>query len=87
MENFDVPVMVAAAVACLPFMARGHRLERWEGALFLGYYAAYAAYLVLAARQHAALPRFSAVMLEFVIPLTIATVIALTLAQRRRARA
>jgi cation:H+ antiporter len=86
LENFDVPVMVATAVACLPLLARGHRLARWEGALFLGYYAAYVAYLVLAAQQHAALPRFSAVMLEFVIPLTIATVIALTLQDRRSAR-
>jgi len=87
LENFDIPVMAAVAVACLPLMARGHRLARWEGALFLAYYAAYTGYLVLAAQQHAALPRFSAVMLEFVIPLTIATVVALTLQHQRRGRA
>jgi cation:H+ antiporter len=84
-ESFDLPVMTAVAVACLPLMARQHRLERWEGALFLGYYAAYTAYLLLAAQQHAALPRFSAVMLEFVLPLTVATVVAVGLASRRAA--
>ena len=36
--------------------ACGHRIARWEGALFLGYYAAYVLYLILAATQHAALP-------------------------------
>jgi len=85
-ENFDLPVMVAVAVACAPILARKHRLGRWEGVLFLGYYTAYTAYLVLAAREHAALPRFSAVMLEFVVPLTAATLIGLALGARPRAR-
>jgi len=84
LETFDLPVMTAVAVACLPIMARGHQLARWEGALFLAYYAAYTAYLVLAAKEHAALPRFSAVMLEFVVPLTIATLAAILLSSRRR---
>jgi cation:H+ antiporter len=83
-ENFDLPVMVAVAVACVPILARGHRLGRWEGALFFGYYVAYTAYLVLEAREHAALARFSSVMLEFVVPLTVATLLALALAARQR---
>jgi len=41
--------------------------------VFLGYYVAYAAYLVLSARQHDLLPAFSAAMLWFVIPLTVVT--------------
>jgi cation:H+ antiporter len=82
-ESFDLPVMTAVAFACLPLMARAHRLARWEGALFLAYYAAYTAYLLLAAQQHAALPRFSAVMLEFVVPLTVVTIAAAAWAQRR----
>jgi cation:H+ antiporter len=81
-ESFDLPVMTAAAMACLPIMARGHRIARWEGALFLAYYAAYTTYLLLAAKQHAVLPRFSLVMLEFVVPLTVATVLAVALADR-----
>jgi cation:H+ antiporter len=83
-ENFDLPVMVAVSVACVPILVRGHRLGRWVGALFVCYYAAYTSYLVLAAREHAALARFSAIMLEFVVPLTVATLIALALARRER---
>lgn len=86
LESFDLPVMTATAVACLPIMARGHQLARWEGALFLAYYAAYTAYLVLAAQHHAALPRYSAVMLEFVVPLTVATFAVVWLRARRRER-
>lgn len=70
---FDLPVMIAAAVACLPIFYTGYRIERWEGALFFGYYAAYVAYLVLAATDHASLSTFSGAMAAFVLPLTIIT--------------
>ncbi|HEX6884150.1 MAG TPA: calcium/sodium antiporter [Planctomycetota bacterium] len=85
-ENFDVPVMVAVAVACLPILGRKHLLARWEGAVFLAYYAAYTAYLVLDAQGHAALPRFGAVMLEFVLPLTVLTFGVLIVRARRPER-
>jgi len=68
--RFDLPVMVAVALACLPIFASGALIARWEGALFLFYYVAYTAYLVLDAQQHDALPAFSAVMEAFVLPLT-----------------
>jgi cation:H+ antiporter len=68
---FDLPVMVAVAVACLPIFLTGYSIARLEAATFLGFYLAYAAYLVLAAQDHDALSGFSAVMLEFVIPLTV----------------
>jgi cation:H+ antiporter len=84
-ESFDLPVMLAVAVACLPLMASGHRIPRWQGALFLAYYVAYTTYLVLASQEHAALPRFSAVMLEFVVPFTVASVVAVYLSARARA--
>jgi cation:H+ antiporter len=71
--RFDVPVMIAVALACLPIFANGRRIARWAGALFLFYYAAYTAYLVLAAQHHDALPVFSAVMETFVLPLTAVT--------------
>ncbi len=71
--RFDLPVMVAVAIACLPIFASGATIARWEGALFLFYYAAYTAYTVLAAQQHDALPAFSAVMEAFVLPLTAVT--------------
>ncbi len=81
--RFDIPVMIAVALACLPIFASGHLIARWEGALFLGYYAAYVLYLILAATQHAALPSLSVAMLGFVLPLTAVTLIVL-LARARR---
>jgi cation:H+ antiporter len=72
--NFDIPVMVAAAVLCLPIFFLNYRIGRWEGALFLGYYIFYTLYLILATSEHDALPAFSMVMVYVVIPLTFATV-------------
>lgn len=84
--RFDIPVMTAVALACLPVFFTGQVIARWEGALFLGYYLAYAAYLVLAATQHDALPVFSRVMLLFVVPLTVVTLGVLVLRGRRAGR-
>jgi cation:H+ antiporter len=77
--NFDIWVMLAAALACLPVLITGREIARWEGGIFVGYYLAYAAYLILAAQQHDALAGFSNVMLSFVIPLTIVTFVALAI--------
>jgi cation:H+ antiporter len=83
MLRFDVPVMLAVAVACLPVFFAGYQITRWRGALFLGYYLAYTLYLVLAATRHDALPAFGTVMLEFVIPLTVITLLVLVARARR----
>jgi cation:H+ antiporter len=80
--NFDIWVMLAVAVACLPIFITGHEIARWEGAVFLAYYAAYTVYLVLAAQSHAALPAFSNVMLSFALPITVVTLIVVTLRHR-----
>jgi cation:H+ antiporter len=71
--TFDLPVMVAVAMACLPIFFAGLRIPRWIGALFLAYYCAYVAFLVLDATDHEALPIFSGIMLSFVVPLTVVT--------------
>ncbi|MBM3858228.1 MAG: calcium/sodium antiporter [Verrucomicrobia bacterium] len=76
--RFDLPVAIAVCVACLPIFFTGHSISRWEGAVFLGYYVAYTAYLILAAQQHDALPAFSAVMKWFVLPLTVVTLAVVT---------
>ncbi len=73
--NFDLWVMLAVALACLPVMLSGRAIARWEGAVFLGYYVAYTAYLILRTQDHAALPAFSGAMLGFVLPLTIVTLV------------
>jgi cation:H+ antiporter len=70
---FDLPVMTAVAIACFPVFFTGREIARWEGAVFLGYYAAYTSYLVLAAQHHGSLPVMSATMLYFVVPLTVIT--------------
>lgn len=82
--RFDMPVMIGAALACLPIFFTGGVISRWEGILLLGYYVAYTLYLVLAASHHDALPRFSAVMLYFVIPLTVTTMIIVASREIRR---
>jgi cation:H+ antiporter len=79
--GFDMPVMIAASLACLPIFFTGGKISRTEGILLLGYYVAYAAYLVMAASHHDALPVFSAAMLCFVIPLTAVTMIVIAARQ------
>lgn len=74
---FDLPVMIAVALACLPIFFTGHLIARWEGVLFLAYYAAYTAYLILDASGHDAQAGFSMVMGGFVLPLTAITLIVL----------
>ena len=76
---FDVWVMLAVALACLPVFMTGREIARWEGGVFLGYYGAYVAYLILAAQQHDALPAFSGLMLGFVVPLTLVTLVAMVI--------
>ncbi|WP_152051483.1 calcium/sodium antiporter [Tautonia marina] len=69
--NFDIPVMIAVALTCLPVVYTGARIARREGLLFLGYYVAYLAYLYLKQGEHSLLEEFSTVMLLFVLPLTV----------------
>ena len=67
--------MICMALACLPVFMTGREIARWEGCVFLGYYIAYVAYLLLAAQQHDVLPVFSSVMMSFVVPLTVVTLV------------
>jgi cation:H+ antiporter len=83
---FDLPVMVAVALACLPIFFTGQRVERWEGALLLAYYAAYTAYLALASGSHDELPLLSRTMVLFVIPITVLMLTVAVLRERRERR-
>jgi cation:H+ antiporter len=83
--NFDLWVMVAVAAASLPVFVAGREIGRGKGLMFLAYYAAYLAYLVLGAQQHDALEEFSAIMIGFVLPITLVTLVAMLVrAQSRR---
>jgi cation:H+ antiporter len=77
--HFDLPVMIAVAVACLPIFFTGHLIARWEGALFFGYYVAYSLYIVLSTTGNHFVRTLVPVMLWFVIPLTAVTLIVLAL--------
>ena len=84
---FDIPVMIAVAVACLPIFFTGFKVARWEGWLFLAYYAIYVLYLILDATQHDALPLFSTAMLLFVVPITVLTLGVFVVRDVRRRKA
>jgi cation:H+ antiporter len=83
--RFDIPVMIAVTVACLPIFFTGHAISRPEGILFLAYYGAYTIYLALDSTGHDTLPVFSSVMALFVMPLTIITLFVLYVRARRAA--
>jgi cation:H+ antiporter len=85
---FDIPVMIAVAVACLPIVFTGHLIARWEGFLFLGYYVAYTLYVVLDATDHELAPVLATGMTWFVLPLTALTlaVVALRTVRGHNAR-
>jgi cation:H+ antiporter len=70
---FDLPIMIAVAIACLPVFFVRNVIARWQGGVFVAYYVLYVVYLVLATKQHDALATFDAVMLEFVLPITALT--------------
>lgn len=77
--QFDIPVMIAVSLACLPIFLRGNLIRRWQGLLFLAYYIVYMTYLILDAKQHETLLMFKKALLLFVIPLTVVTLVIVTL--------
>jgi cation:H+ antiporter len=82
--RFDIPVMIAVAVATLPILFTGNLISRWEGGLFLVYMLAYIAYLVFESIQHHANRQIlMTTMLWFVIPFTLIT-IGITVVQELR---
>ena len=82
--NFDLWVMLAVAFACLPAFMLRNEIGRRRGLMFLALYVAYVAYLILGARDHDALDEFSAVMLSFVLPIIVVTMVAMVIRGQRR---
>jgi cation:H+ antiporter len=77
--TFDIPIMIAVALTTLPIFFTDSRIDRWEGVLFLMYYAAYTVYLFLNATSHNALDEFQFAMTCFVLPITALSLILLTI--------
>jgi len=69
--TFDLPVMIAVSLVCLPIFLTGRRIARGEGAVLLGYYALYIIYLGLNASAHDLEDEFGFAIVAFVVPLTI----------------
>ncbi len=84
--RFDIPIMIAVFLACLPIFTSGHLIARWEGALFLVYYALYLFYLIASATSHPTLPYFSLAMLGFVVPITVITLAVMWSRLREKAK-
>jgi len=73
--TFDLPVMVAVALACVPIFVTGRRIHRLEGGAFVVYYLVYTAFLVLDASGHASRDLFIDSIAAFLLPLTVLTAI------------
>lgn len=83
---FDLPVMVAVAVAAMPIFITGGVIYRIEGVMLLAYYIAYTTYLVMFATDHQGLDLFRQGMIYFAIPLTVVTMSVLLVQDVRRRR-
>ena len=81
----DMPVMILVALACLPIVLSGGRIERWEGALLLLGYLLYLGYLALGASGHPGLGLYGRVVAWLGVP-TLLVVLALPLVRERRRR-
>ncbi|MFD2256404.1 calcium/sodium antiporter [Luteolibacter algae] len=66
--GFDLPVMIAVALASLPIFFYGYKIGRAGGIFFLGFYGSYIAYLILEATQSAFFPQYRHAMLSYVAP-------------------
>ncbi|MEM9827175.1 MAG: calcium/sodium antiporter [Planctomycetota bacterium] len=83
--NFDLPVMVAVAVLCLPTFWTGKTIHRWEGVLFVFYYGMYTTVLVGRATGWAQ-TRLVEQISVIAIALTLIPVFVTSLRQRRISR-
>ncbi len=82
--QFDMLVMLAVAFACLPVFFTGANIARWEGAVFFAYYVAYAAFLVLTAKEHETRATFALAMQTVVLPLTVLTLVVVSVRAWRK---
>ncbi len=83
---FDIPIMLAVGLACVPIFWSGYRISRWEGALLLGYYAAYCTFLYLGETQQSSLAALQTVMLGLVVPWTALALLVTAVRLLRRSR-
>lgn len=84
--GFDMPLMIAVAVVCLPVFFTGQRIARWEGVTLFAYYLVYLAFVVVNATRADALPSWMAPALVFGVPALVIALSVLPGVWRRVAR-
>jgi len=84
--SVDLPIMVAAALACLPILYTGGLVDRREGALLLGMYVLYIGYVLLVAAGQPSADAFGRVLVLGVVPTAGAVLAWLAWRQRTAAR-
>lgn len=73
--RFDMLVMFAVALACLPIFISGMRINRWEGLLFMAYFVVYNVHVVTTDGGASGIPGLPSAMLFYVMPLTAVTLL------------
>ena len=84
--EFDIPVMIVCSIACLPIFATGHRIDRWEGVLFLLSFVAFTTILFAKPFLDESFPSWNQLGWSIAIPLILATLLALVLHRFRKSK-
>lgn len=71
--TFDLPILCVVAFGCLPVFFTNDAIERWEGVVFLCYYALYVVYVALDQTGHADTSLHRIAIFAFVLPLAVMT--------------
>ncbi|MCB1979351.1 MAG: calcium/sodium antiporter [Burkholderiaceae bacterium] len=82
--EFDLWILLAAALVCLPLFFTGHEISRLEGALLLIGFALYLTYVVLAARGTPGLLAPHTLLWGVAVPMVVLALLASTRRPRRR---
>ncbi|MBN1552663.1 calcium/sodium antiporter [bacterium] len=87
MLSFDIPVMVGAAVVCLPIFFTDSIISRWEGCILFSYYIAYTSLLILRTISSPAQELANNLVLYFLLPFTgIFLIVSIIKSERNTAR-
>ncbi len=82
--RFDLIILLVASIFCIPIFYTGHKIVRWEGILFLCLYFSYLFYLFLSSNDHGFVSVFTSIMLYFVLPVTLITLLVIALMEWKK---
>ncbi len=75
--QFDIPIMLASSIACLPVFATSYRIDRWKGILFLLCFATFNLVLFIKPILIESFPNLQRIYLFVSIPMVVVTCIAI----------